>query len=109
MPDLVVRHIDNLMAERIKALAKSRRWSINDVVLHALRHGLGMNDGGAAFSENLIDADAVVLSGHWDAAERAAFHEAVQALSVAPASQLVGATASPFDEDESVPAQRDAK
>ncbi|MEW5835960.1 MAG: hypothetical protein AB1832_12940 [Pseudomonadota bacterium] len=109
MPDLVVRHIDNLMAERIKALAKARRWSINDVVLHALRHGLGMSDGGVAFSENLIDADAVVLSGHWDAAERAAFHEAVQALSVAPAGQLVGIAASPFGDEEPGPPQRDAE
>lgn len=109
MPDLVVRHIDNLMAERIKALAKARRWSINDVVLHALRHGLGMNDGGVAFSENLIDADAVVLSGHWDAAERAAFHEAVQALSVAPAGQLAGTPGSPFDDDVSAPSQRKAE
>ncbi len=109
MPDLVVRHIDNLMAERIKALAKSRRWSINDVVLHALRHGLGMSDGGVAFSENLIDADAVVLSGHWDASERAAFHEAIQALSVAPAGQLAGLAASPFGDEDPAPAQRDAK
>lgn len=93
MPDLVVRHIDSLMADRIKRLAKERRWSINDVVLHALRHGLGMTEGGAhPFAETLLDADSVVLSGHWDAAERAAFHEAVQALSVAPVSQLVTAT-----------------
>lgn len=90
MPDLVVRHIDNLMAERIKRLAKERRWSINDVVLHALRHGLGMAEGAGALAETLLDTDTVVLSGHWDAAERAVFHEAVQALSVAPASQLVG-------------------
>ncbi|HEU4670839.1 MAG TPA: hypothetical protein VFR91_09020 [Dyella sp.] len=109
MPDLVVRHIDNLMAERIKALAKSRRWSINDVVLHALRHGLGLSDGGVAFSENLIDADAVVLSGHWDAAERAAFHEAVQALSVAPAGQLAGGVVSPFADEAPAPGQREAE
>lgn len=92
MPDLVVRQIDHVMAERIKTLAKERRWSINDVVLHALKHGLGLAEGGQPFAETLLDADAVVLSGHWDAAERAAFHEAVQALSVAPSSQLVDLT-----------------
>jgi hypothetical protein len=89
VPDLVVRHIDNVMAERIKTLAKDRRWSINDVVLHALKHGLGLAEGAQPFAETMLDTDTVVLSGHWDAAERAAFHEAVQALSVAPSSQLV--------------------
>lgn len=90
MPDLVVRHIDTLMAERIKALAKGRHWSINDVVLQALRHGLGLSESNHPFAETLLDADSVVLSGHWDADERAAFHEALQALSVAPANQLTG-------------------
>ncbi len=92
MPDLVVRDIDTVMAERIKTLAKDRQWSINDVVLQALRQGLGLHQASHPFAETLLDADSVVLSGHWDAAERAAFHEAVQALSVAPASQLVELT-----------------
>lgn len=100
VPDLVVRHIDNLMVERIKALAKARRWSINDVVLHALRHGLGLADGAQPFTENLIDVDAVVLGGHWDAAERAAFHEAIQALSVAPPGQLAGVGIEGFDDED---------
>ncbi|HET6433762.1 hypothetical protein [Dyella sp.] len=100
MPDLVVRDIDAAMAERIKTLAKERQWSINDVVLQALRQGLGLDQASHPFAETLLDADTVVLSGHWDAAERAAFHEAVQALSVAPASQLVGLTA-PHLEDAS--------
>lgn len=92
MPDLVVRHIDNAMAERIKTLAKHRHWSINDVVLQALRRGLGLSDSSHPFAENLLDADSVVLSGHWDADERAAFHEALQALSVAPANPLAART-----------------
>lgn len=93
MPDLVVRHIDTFMAERIKTLAKDRQWSINDVVLQALRHGLGMSESTHPFAETLLDADSVVLSGHWEADERAAFHEALQALSVAPASTLTAAAA----------------
>jgi hypothetical protein len=88
MPVLVIRHIDNLMAERIKALAKERQWSINDVVLYALRHGLGMAAGNI-FAETLRDSDDLtILSGQWDADEKAAFQEAIQALSVAPSDPL---------------------
>lgn len=106
MPDLVVRHIDNVMAERIKTLAKDRRWSINDVVLHALKHGLGLAEGAQPFAETMLDTDTVVLSGHWDAAERAAFHEAVQALSVAPSSQLVAPPEDSQDTRTERPADR---
>ncbi|MFC4525519.1 hypothetical protein ISN76_00540 [Dyella halodurans] len=88
MPDLVIRHIDNSMAERIKALAKERQWSINDVVLYALRHGLGMASTNL-FAETMLDpGDLTTLNGQWDAKERAAFMEAMQALSRAPATQL---------------------
>ena len=41
MPDILVRHIDEATAERIKAIARERGWSINEVILHALRHGVG--------------------------------------------------------------------
>ncbi|WP_329742093.1 hypothetical protein [Dyella sp. A6] len=89
MPDLTIKHIDNLMAERIKSLAKGRRWSINDVVLHALRHGLGMSDGSNIFAETMLDPGAMtVLSGQWDASEKAAFQDAMQALAQAPSEQL---------------------
>jgi hypothetical protein len=88
VPDIVIRHIDNLMAERIKSLAKDRQWSINDVVLHALRHGLGMSSGNI-FAETMLDpGELTVLSGQWDASEKAAFQEAVHALALAPSTQL---------------------
>ncbi|HUA79722.1 MAG TPA: hypothetical protein VL997_05075 [Dyella sp.] len=89
MPDIVIRHIDRLMAERIKSLAKERQWSINDVVLQALRHGLGVSESGSVLAENEVDAiDLSAGGGHWDASERAAFQEAMQALAVARAEQL---------------------
>ena len=92
MPDLVIRHIDSLMAERIKSLAKDRQWSINDVVLHALRHGLGMSESSNIFAETLLDPGAMtVLSGQWDAREKQAFQEALQALASAPSEQLAPA------------------
>jgi hypothetical protein len=79
------------MADRIKQLAKERQWSINDVVLHALRHGLGMAVSGNVFAETMLDpGDLTILSGQWDAEEKAAFQEAVRALSVAPSSTLAG-------------------
>lgn len=89
MPDLMIRHIDRLMAERIKLLAKERQWSINDVVLQALRHGLGVSEGGGLRAENLLESGELSFSaGHWEASERAAFQEAVQALAKARPEQL---------------------
>ncbi|HET6552452.1 MAG TPA: hypothetical protein VFG49_02855 [Dyella sp.] len=91
MPDLVIRHIDNLMAERIKSLAKERQWSINDVVLHALRHGLGMASANL-FAETMLDpGDMTMLAGQWDAGEKAAFQEAVLALARTTPTQLAPA------------------
>lgn len=89
MPDIMIRHIDRLMAERIKLLAKERQWSINDVVLQALRHGLGVSENNGVLAENLRESrDLTEVSGHWDASERAAFQEAMQALAVARSEQL---------------------
>ncbi|WP_232823614.1 hypothetical protein [Dyella sp. C9] len=101
MPDLVIRHIDSLMAERIKALAKERQWSINDVVLHALRHGLGMASPNL-FAETMLDpGDLTTLGGQWDAKEKAAFQEAVQALSRAPSSDLAKVRPRVLGDDQS--------
>ncbi|MGF6495241.1 hypothetical protein ABIE56_003440 [Luteibacter sp. 621] len=88
MPDIVVRHIDEQMAERIKQLARERRWSINEVILHALRYGLGLS-AGDVFSELLLEpGDIAHLTGAWDADEQAAFQEALAALSQASPATL---------------------
>ncbi len=82
MPDIVVRHIEDAMAERIKSLARERQWSINDVILHALRYGLGMS--GDVFSSHEPEFRSVAhLGGTWDADEAAAFKEALDALAAA--------------------------
>jgi len=94
VPDLVIRHIDSLMAERIKTLAKDRHWSINDVVLHALRHGLGLSSAGQISSETMLDPGSLVLGGQWDLTEKAVFQEALQALSLTRPTQLAPARAS---------------
>lgn len=88
MPDIVVRHIDEQMAERIKTLARERRWSINEVILHALRYGLGLS-AGDVFSELLLEpGDIAHLPGAWDAEEQAAFQEALSALAQASPATL---------------------
>jgi hypothetical protein len=89
MPDLVIRHVDHLLAERIQAFAKNHQWSVNEVLLHALRRGLGAAESGQQ-AEALIEADELaVLAGPWTATEQAVFRETVQALSTARGDQLV--------------------
>ncbi|MBD8898875.1 hypothetical protein [Rhodanobacter sp. DHG33] len=89
MPDLVIRQVDHLLAERIRAFAKAREWSLNEVLLHALRRGLGVAENGQQ-AENSVDADELaMLAGPWDATEQAVFHETVQALSTARGDALL--------------------
>ena len=92
MPDIMIRHIDRLMAERIQVLAKERQWSVNDVVLQALRRGLGVAESNSAFAETSVESKALAKPpGEWDASEQAAFQEAMQALAVARGEQLASA------------------
>lgn len=87
MPDIVVRHIEEAMAERIKSLARERQWSINDVILHALRYGLGMS--GDVFSSHEAEFRSVAqLTGAWDDSETAAFKDALDALAATEPDQL---------------------
>ncbi|MEW9571499.1 hypothetical protein ABQJ54_07035 [Rhodanobacter sp. Si-c] len=89
MPDLVIRHVDHLLAERIQAFAKNHQWSVNEVLLHALRRGLGAAENGLQ-TETLIDTDELaLLAGQWNAAEQAVFRETAQALSTARSDPLV--------------------
>lgn len=77
MPEILVRHIDDALAERIKDLARARQWSINDVILHVLRHSLGL----ATDDEPRIDPrDIATLGGTWSSTENAAFREALSAF-----------------------------
>jgi phage I-like protein len=88
MPDMIVQHVESLLVERIKSLAKERQCSVNDVLLNALRNGLGMS-AAQEFSESLRDPQALtILSGHWDSEEKVAFQEALQALARTSPTQL---------------------
>lgn len=85
MPEIVVRHIDEATAERIKTLARERDWSINEVILHALHFGLGLGGESAATHDDRDDPhDVARLAGTWDDSESRAFEDAVSALDEAP-------------------------
>jgi hypothetical protein len=77
VPDIFVRNIDEAVADRIKTIARERNWSINDVVVHVLRHSLGF--GGEDMTHRDVH-DVAVLSGTWDAGESAAFRTALEAF-----------------------------
>lgn len=77
VPDILVRNIEETLAERIKTIARERNWSLNDVILHILRQGVGL--GGEDLA-NQVTQDIAMLSGTWDATESAAFRSAVDAF-----------------------------
>jgi hypothetical protein len=77
VPDILVRNIEESVAERIKAIARERDWSINEVVLYILRHSLGF--GGEDIVRREIQ-DIAALGGTWDPREAAAFRTALEAF-----------------------------
>lgn len=88
MPDMIVQHVDGLLVERIRALARERQCPVNDVLLHALRSGLGMS-AAQRYSESRVDPDMLTeLDGHWEPAEQGVFHEALSALAQTLPTQL---------------------
>jgi hypothetical protein len=89
---MILQHVDSLLAERVRAMARDRQWSINEVLLHALRNGLGMS-AAQQFSEGLFDPQALMQPGdHWEAAEQGAFQEALRALAQTHPTQLAPET-----------------
>ncbi len=95
MPDILVRNIDDAIAERIKTLARERNWSINEVIVHLLRHRVGL--GGEEFGHREIH-DVAQLAGTWDPKESAAFRTALEAF-----EKVEG---KPLFEDEPKPDQK---
>lgn len=77
MPDILVRNIDEVIAERIAAIARERQWSINDVILHLIKQGVGFG-GEDIFHREM--QDIATLAGAWNSSETAAFRSAVEAF-----------------------------
>lgn len=77
MPDILVRHIDDALADRIKDIAREHQWSINEAILFALRRGAGLLGSDDARREL---HDIAMLSGTWESTETAAFRAALEAF-----------------------------
>lgn len=86
MPDFMLRGIDGELAERIKTIARDRKWALNDVILHLLRQALGLTE--EDISSRGMRGDIATLGGTWAADEAAAFREALQAFETLPADEL---------------------
>ncbi|HVT33608.1 MAG TPA: hypothetical protein VHE32_13240 [Rhodanobacteraceae bacterium] len=77
MTDILIREVDDTIAERLRQVAVERNWSIDQVIVHALRYALGL--GG----EELVRRDRqdiAHLRGTWNSGETAAFREALSAF-----------------------------
>lgn len=84
MPDVLIRGIDNEMAERIKEIARNNNMPINDVLLKLLRQALKLD------AETLAVAnpkqDIARLAGAWDKDENEALRAAIAAFEQLPRS-----------------------
>ncbi len=82
MPDIVIRGIDNDMAERIKEIARLNNMPINDVLLKLLRQSLKLD------AETLAVAnpkqDIARLAGAWGKDETDALRAAIAAIEKLP-------------------------
>lgn len=88
MTDMILKHVDSQLAERIRALAKERQCSANEVMLKALRNGLGIS-AAQEFSETLRDPETLTtVEGYWEDAEQGILREAMRALAQTPATQF---------------------
>ena len=77
MTDILIREVDEAIAERLRLIAVERNWPVNQVILQALRIALGL--GG----EDLVKRDRqdiAHLRGTWNTGETAAFREALSAF-----------------------------
>ena len=86
LPDFLLRGIDNAVAERVKALARERNWSINDVILQLLKQALGLSEEDIAANQG-VHQDIATLAGAWDPDESAAFRAALDAFEKLPAEE----------------------
>lgn len=88
MPEVTFQLLDRALVERIESLARQRQWSVNDVLLHALRDGLGIS-AAQNFSESRREPRLLAtLDGQWNSNEKGVFEEALHALSRTQPTQL---------------------
>lgn len=84
MPDLLIRGIEDELAERIKNYARDRGMTINASVVEIIRGALSARPTTATASRALEIDDSErelrVLGGSWSSDEARAFHEAIASL-----------------------------
>lgn len=76
MADILLRDVDAVMVERIKQIARERDWPIHDVLLHALKQGLGIIEP----EPPKVPGDIARLTGSFEDEETRAFNEALAEL-----------------------------
>lgn len=93
MPDLLIKGIDALTAERIVAFARDHRLTVPQAALELLKLGLRektesqqhQTAAGAPLGPTGSDmAETRILGGTWNADEAQAFREAIKALEQIP-------------------------
>ena len=78
MPDIVIRGIDNDVAERIKEIARLNGLPINDVLLKLLRQALKLDIETLAVGNP--KQDIARLTGSWGKDETEALRAAIEAF-----------------------------
>ena len=77
MTDILIREVDDAIAERLRQIAVERNWPVNQVIVNALRYALGL--GGEDLTRR-DRQDIAHLRGTWNSSETAAFREALSAF-----------------------------
>lgn len=80
----MLKGISDTAAAQIKALARDRNWSLNDVILDLIERGLNVHEDRAEVVVMPTHQDIARLGGTWDADEAAAFRAAMEAFEVLP-------------------------
>lgn len=88
MPDLLVRAIDDRLAERIKAYALERAAALNTCMLELIDKGLRAHEAekvSAALDQhssgrNREAEEVIMLGGAWSGDEAQAFRAAIEAM-----------------------------
>ena len=77
MTDILIREVDEAIAERLRQIAVERNWPVNQVIVSALRYALGLGGEDLAKRDR---QDIAHLRGTWNAGEAAAFRDALSAF-----------------------------
>ena len=77
MTDILIREVDDAIAERLRQIAVERNWPVNQVIVNALRYALGLGGEDLARRDR---QDIAHLRGTWNPSETAVFREALSAF-----------------------------